>query len=75
MTRPNKSNKFLLYYVGQSQKVDEEPAKIIPLGWYDCGDGFYNPDNRVVYDYNMKFLRNAGTLTLRYLESIPVHRY
>ncbi|XP_065916479.1 MORN repeat-containing protein 5-like [Dysidea avara] len=44
---------------GQSQKVDQEPAKTIPLGWYDCGDGFYNPDNRVVYDYDVQFLRNA----------------
>ena len=47
--------------IGKSQLVDKEPAKSIPLGWYDCGDGFYNPDNRIVYDYNIKFLRNAGT--------------
>lgn len=40
--------------------MDKEPAKSIPLGWYDCGDGFYNPDNRIVYDYDVKFLRNAG---------------
>jgi len=48
-------------HIGKSQKVDQEPAKEIPLGWYDCGDGFYNPDNRVVYDYDVQFLRNAGT--------------
>ena len=34
----------------------------MPLGWYDCGDGLYNPENRVVYTYGMKFLRNAGGL-------------
>ena len=56
----------LLNCLGQSQKVDQEPAKTVPLGWYDCGDGFYNPDNRVVYDYNIQFLRNAGVLTLRF---------
>ena len=32
----------------------------IPLGWYSCGDGLYNPQNRVVYSHNMTFLRNAG---------------
>ena len=48
------------FAVGKSQLVDKEPAKSIPLGWYDCGDGFYNPDNRIVYDYEIKFLRNAG---------------
>ena len=32
----------------------------VPLDWYDCGDGFYNPEKRVVYTYNNKFLRNAG---------------
>jgi hypothetical protein len=30
------------------------------LGWYDCGDGLYNPEKRVVYTYiTNKFLRNA----------------
>ena len=46
--------------VGRTQLTDAEPAKEIPLGWYDCGDGLYNPQNRVVYTYEMKFLRNAG---------------
>ncbi|XP_065829511.1 MORN repeat-containing protein 5-like [Oscarella lobularis] len=44
---------------GRSQLTNEEPPKAIPLGWYDCGDGFYNPKNRVVYDYEREFLRNA----------------
>eukprot|EP00118_Oscarella_pearsei_P028356 m.1969 g.1969 ORF g.1969 m.1969 type:complete len:167 (+) comp8116_c0_seq1:58-558(+) len=44
---------------GQSQLTNEEPPKDIPLGWFDCGDGFYNPENQVVYDYEKMFLRNA----------------
>ena len=37
------------------------PPIEIPEGHYDCGDGFYNPKDKIVYDYiNMKFLRNAG---------------
>ena len=42
--------------------MDREPPKEVPLGWYDCGDGLYNPENRVVYTYDNKFLRNAGTV-------------
>lgn len=33
----------------------------VPLDWYDCGDGFYNPEKRVVYTYHNKFLRNADS--------------
>ncbi|XP_062515514.1 MORN repeat-containing protein 5-like [Corticium candelabrum] len=44
---------------GRSQLTNEEPSKEIPIGWYDCGDGLYNPSNRVVYDYDQQFLRNA----------------
>ena len=51
--------------VGRTQLTDAEPAKEIPLGWYDCGDGLYNPQNRVVYTYEMQFLRNAGRNQLR----------
>ena len=47
---------------GRSQLVDREPPREVPLGWYDCGDGLYNPENRVVYTYDNKFLRNAGTV-------------
>lgn len=46
--------------IGQTQLTDREPAPDIPLGWYDCGDGLYNPKNRVVYTYERTFLRNAG---------------
>ncbi|NWI96318.1 MORN5 protein, partial [Pitta sordida] len=36
----------------------ELPGKI-PEGCYDCGDGFYNPETKVVVDYKGRFLRNA----------------
>lgn len=44
---------------GRTQLTDKEPSPDIPLGWYDCGDGLYNPENRVVYTHDNKFLRNA----------------
>ena len=37
-----------------------DPPRKIPLGYYDCGDGFYNPVTRVIKDYRNRFLRNAG---------------
>ena len=49
---------------GRSQLTNKVPPRVIPEGCYDCGDGFYNPKSRVVVDYNMKFLRNAGLLHL-----------
>lgn len=45
---------------GQSQLTDAQPTIEIPPGFYDCGDGFYDPNKRVVYTYKMRFLRNAG---------------
>ncbi|KAK7505005.1 hypothetical protein BaRGS_00003575 [Batillaria attramentaria] len=44
---------------GRSQLTNKVPPREIPEGCYDCGDGFYNPNTRVVVDYNNKFLRNA----------------
>ncbi|XP_005055875.1 PREDICTED: MORN repeat-containing protein 5 [Ficedula albicollis] len=44
---------------GIPQLTNLDPPKIIPEGCYDCGDGFYNPETRVVVDYKRKFLRNA----------------
>ncbi|XP_042158005.1 MORN repeat-containing protein 5 [Oncorhynchus tshawytscha] len=32
---------------------------VIPDGCYDCGDGFYDPNARVITDYEHHFLRNA----------------
>ncbi|XP_007442479.1 MORN repeat-containing protein 5 [Python bivittatus] len=44
---------------GISQLTNLDPARPIPPGCYDCGDGFYNPQTRVVVDYRHRFLRNA----------------
>ena len=49
-----------IYSVGRSQLTNRIPPREIPSGCYDTGDGFYNPKTRVIVDYNMKFLRNAG---------------
>ena len=46
---------------GRSQLTDADPPRKVPLGQYDCGDGFYDPQRRVVFDYNGDFLRNADT--------------
>lgn len=45
---------------GESQLTDRHPPLVIPAGCYDCGDGFYDPDTRVVTTYDDDFLRNAG---------------
>ena len=42
--------------------TNETPTRQVPDGWYDCGDGFYDPVERVVRDYKHNFLRNAGTI-------------
>ena len=45
---------------GRSQLVDSEAAPPeIPLGWFDVGDGLYNPETRRVQSYGGDFLRNA----------------
>ncbi|XP_036451244.1 MORN repeat-containing protein 5 isoform X2 [Colossoma macropomum] len=44
---------------GESQLTNKDPPRLIPDGCYDCGDGFYNPNTRVVSDYKGNFLRNA----------------
>ncbi|XP_009580987.1 PREDICTED: MORN repeat-containing protein 5-like [Fulmarus glacialis] len=44
---------------GISQLTNLDPPKKIPEGCYDCGDGFYNPETRVIVDYKLRFLRNA----------------
>ncbi|XP_077163329.1 MORN repeat-containing protein 5 isoform X2 [Paroedura picta] len=44
---------------GISQLTNLDPPRPIPDGCYDCGDGFYNPETRVVVDYKHRFLRNA----------------
>ncbi|XP_065068546.1 MORN repeat-containing protein 5-like isoform X2 [Rhopilema esculentum] len=44
---------------GRSQLTNRIPPREIPEGCYDCGDGFYNPNTRIVNDYDGKFLRNS----------------
>ncbi|XP_030062408.1 MORN repeat-containing protein 5 [Microcaecilia unicolor] len=44
---------------GRSQLTNLDPPRKIQEGCYDCGDGFYNPNTRVVSDYENRFLRNA----------------
>ncbi|XP_048822234.1 MORN repeat-containing protein 5 [Lagopus muta] len=44
---------------GISQLTNLDPPRKIPAGCYDCGDGFYNPETRIVTDYELRFLRNA----------------
>ncbi|XP_009867951.1 PREDICTED: MORN repeat-containing protein 5-like, partial [Apaloderma vittatum] len=44
---------------GISQLTNLDPPRKIPEGCYDCGDGFYNPETRVIVDYKFRFLRNA----------------
>ncbi|XP_034752648.1 MORN repeat-containing protein 5 isoform X1 [Etheostoma cragini] len=46
---------------GESQLTDLHPPRLIPDGCYDCGDGFYDPNSRVVTSHTGRFLRNAGT--------------
>ncbi|XP_061071845.1 MORN repeat-containing protein 5 isoform X1 [Conger conger] len=44
---------------GESQLTNLDPPRAIPEGCYDCGDGFYDPQRRVITDYQHSFLRNA----------------
>ncbi|XP_051541399.1 MORN repeat-containing protein 5 [Myxocyprinus asiaticus] len=44
---------------GESQLTDQDPPRVIPDGCYDSGDGFYDPNTRVIKDYDGKFLRNT----------------
>ncbi|KAH0615612.1 hypothetical protein JD844_005066 [Phrynosoma platyrhinos] len=52
--------KGTLYFPSISQLTNLDPPRVIPMGCYDCGDGFYNPKTRVVTDYLHRFLRNAA---------------
>ncbi|MBZ3871741.1 MORN repeat-containing protein 5 [Sciurus carolinensis] len=44
---------------GISQLTNMDPPRKIPPAAYDCGDGFYNPNTRIIKDYRNRFLRNA----------------
>lgn len=50
---------MLIYCLGE-EKLTDGPTMQIPPKFYDVGDGFYDPENRIVFDYQMRFLRNAG---------------
>ena len=52
---------------GEPQLTDS--LRVIPDGCYDCGDGFYDPNARVITDYEHHFLRNAGEWRLLELTS------
>ncbi|KAM3186189.1 hypothetical protein ACTXT7_004824 [Hymenolepis weldensis] len=41
------------------EKLTDGPTMQIPPKSYDVGDGFYDPENHIVFDYQMRFLRNA----------------
>nr|XP_040142190.1 MORN repeat-containing protein 5 isoform X1 [Ictidomys tridecemlineatus] len=45
---------------GISQLTNMDPPRTIPPASYDCGDGFYDPNTRIIKDYRNRFLRNAG---------------
>ena len=60
--------KKIVLLSGRSQLTNQVPPREIPEGCYDCGDGFYNPTTRVVIDYNFKFLRNAGKLSICHVQ-------
>ncbi|KAM7316906.1 hypothetical protein ACRRTK_024637 [Alexandromys fortis] len=47
---------------GISQLTNMDPPRKIPIGCYDCGDGFYDPRTRVIKDYRSRFLRNADAM-------------
>ena len=50
----------ILVCLGRTPLTGSDLTPKIPLGWYDCGDGLYNPANRVVHTYtDNQFLRNA----------------
>ena len=34
---------------GKSYLTAEQPTRIIPTGYYDTGDGFYDPKTKEVY--------------------------
>ncbi|CAB1318119.1 unnamed protein product, partial [Coregonus sp. 'balchen'] len=49
----------MIHGKGESQLTDLGSLRVIPDGCYDCGDGFYDPNTRVITNYEHHFLRNA----------------
>lgn len=50
----------LSVYTGETQLTNVHPPPSIPDSCYDCADGFYDPNSRVITSYTGRFLRNAG---------------
>lgn len=50
---------FGLQPAGMSQLTNRVHARPIPEGCYDVGDGFYNPKDRTVNDYEGKWIRDV----------------
>ena len=48
------------FFILGSENLTGGQTRKIPEGYYDIGDGFYDSRTRTMYDYKMKFLRNAG---------------
>ncbi|XP_037547895.1 MORN repeat-containing protein 5 [Nematolebias whitei] len=44
---------------GESQLSNIHPPPAIPVGCYDCADGFYDPKTRVITSYSGTYLRRA----------------
>ncbi|XP_035989829.1 MORN repeat-containing protein 5 [Fundulus heteroclitus] len=44
---------------GEPQLTNVHPPPSIPEGCYDCADGFYDPNTRVITSYTGRFLRNT----------------
>ena len=55
---------FSIKFKGRSQLTNSIPPREVPSDCYDCGDGFYNPETRVVKNYAGRFLRNAGKIII-----------
>ncbi|MBN3282535.1 MORN5 protein, partial [Polyodon spathula] len=52
--KPAGKEMYLIFYLNRIPSLTN-----FPEGCYDCGDGFYNPQTRVIIDYKNTFLRNA----------------
>ncbi|XP_049879677.1 MORN repeat-containing protein 5 [Pectinophora gossypiella] len=50
--RYTKEYDFGLEPAGRSYVTSEKPPVTIPPGYYDCGDGFYEPNTCCVYKYD-----------------------
>lgn len=60
----NRDNIYIYSVTGCTQKRDDDSiARTIPIGWFDTGDGMYNPENHVIHKYGTEeFLRHAGAM-------------